>query len=421
MDSKTRFTGSIETGILTYEQYDGEVIFLPPLVSVVMSSYNHRAFVAETIESVLHQSFADFEFIISDDHSTDGTDDVIRGFSDSRINALFQKENTCGLNSYLFDLSVGEYIAIIHSDDVWLYKKLEKQVAYMESHPDCAACFTHAALIDEQGNPYVAFDMKRNIFRQPNRTQAEWLQRFFTKGNCLCHPSILIRRDILIGLGRNRALRQLQDYEKWIQLVKRHPIHILQEELTLHRRHLETHVNTSTTLPEMSTRTINEMYCLSETFFDGLKDELFVEAFRNLFRNPNAKTPEELVCEKFFLLLDHWVFGGNQRKLSAATFFYKYCGANPLILSTLEQKYQFTLQDFYALTGGISLNWLSDAPAYTEARYSGAVSEAEKLKSKLAKTGKAFADLINSITWRMTKPFRAAMDYLKKRFGKARR
>lgn len=394
---------------------------MPPLVSVVMSSYNHKDFVAETIESVLHQSFTDFEFIISDDHSTDGTDDVIRGFSDLRITALYQKENTYSLHSYLYALSAGKYIAILHSDDVWLPTKLAKQVAYMESHPECAACFTHAALIDEHGNHISKFDMKADIFRQPNRTQSEWLRYFFTKSNCLCHPSILIRREILIGLGRNRALRQLQDYEKWIQLVKRHPIHILQDELTLHRRHLKTHANTSAALPENSLRTQSEMYCISETFFDGLSDELFIVAFRSLFRNPNAETPEELLCEKFFLFLDHWVFGGNQRKLSAAAFFYKNCGTNKEVLAVLREQYGYTLQDFYALTGSIQLNWLSAAPAYTEGRYLEAVAEAEKLKSRCAKAEKAYAEIRNSTTWKMTKPLRVCMDHLKKRFGKNKR
>lgn len=403
------------------EQFDSEVIVLPPLVSVVMSSYNHKAFVAETIWSVLNQTFEDFEFIISDDHSEDGTDEVIRGFSDKRITALFQTENTFGLNSFLYEMSVGKYIAIIHSDDLWLPKKLEKQVAYLESHPDCAACFTHAALIDEHGNAICKSDMKENLFCQPNRTQAEWLRYFFTKGNCLCHPSILIRRDILIGLGRNRALRQLQDFSKWVLLLKHHPIHILLDELTLHRRHMVTHANTSATVPENSLRTLAEMYCISETFFDGLSDELFVEAFQSLFRNSNAKTPEELLCEKFFLLLDHWVFGGNQRKLSAAAFFYRNCGADKEVLATLREQYGYTLQDFYSLTGSIQLNWLSDVPPYTEARYLEAVSQAEKLQSKLAQAEKAYSEISNSTSWKITKPFRMLMDCLRRHGGKSKR
>ncbi|MEN6420032.1 MAG: glycosyltransferase [Clostridiaceae bacterium] len=394
---------------------------MPPLVSVVMSSYNHRAFVAEAVQSVLRQTFTNFEFIISDDHSTDGTDEVIRGFSDPRIIALYQTENTYCLNAQLYDMSAGKYIAIIHSDDVWLPKKLEKQVAYLESHPDCAACFTHAALIDEHGNPEVKFDMKENIFIQPNRTQAEWLRYFFTKSNCLCHPSILIRRDILIDLGRNRALRQLQDFDKWIRLVKQAPITILQDQLTLHRRHLATHANTSAPKPENSLRALSEMYLLSETFFDGLSNELFIEAFQSLFRKPNAKTPEELTCEKFFLLLDHWVFGGNQRKLSAVNFFYKHCGASPDVLATLREQYGYTLQDFYALTGGISFNWLSEAPGYTEARYLEAVTQIEKLSSKLARTEKAYAEISNSTSWRITKPFRACFHVLRRFFGKTKR
>ena len=394
---------------------------MPPLVSVVMSSYNHKNFVAEAIESVLRQTFTDFEFIIADDHSTDGTDDIIRSYSDPRIAAFYQDKNTNGCSAFLRAKAVGKYIAIIHSDDVWLPEKLEKQVAYLESHPECAACFTHAALIDEHGSASAKFDMKENIFRQPNRTQAEWLEYFFTKSNCLCHPSMLAVREIYNALESNRTLRQLPDYHKWILLIKQHPIFILQEDLTLHRRLLGEKENMSAPRPDNSLRALTEMYLLSETFFDGISDELFIEAFQGLFRNPNAKTPEELTAEKFFLLLDHWVFGGNQRKLSAAVFYFKHCGANPSVLATLREQYSFTLQDLYALTGGITLNWLSDVPACTEARYLEAVTQVEKLKSKLAQTEKAYAEISNSTSWKLTKPFRACLDALRRLFGKTKR
>lgn len=393
---------------------------MPPLVSVIMSAYNHKDFVAQAIESVLDQTFTDFEFLIADDCSTDGTDDIIRRYSDARISAFYQTKNTNGCSAFLRAKAVGKYIAVIHSDDVWLPKKLEKQVAYMKSNPDCAACFTHAALIDEKGNPEVKFDMKENIFHQPNRTQAEWLRHFFTRSNCLCHPSLLAVREIYSSLESNRALRQLPDFHKWIILVKQHPIFILQQDLTLHRRLLSGRDNMSAPKPENSLRALTKMYCISETFFDGLSDELFIEAFQSLFRNPNASTPEELLCEKFFLLLDHWVFGGNQRKLSAAAFFYRNCGANKDVLTALREQYGYTLQDFYALTGSIHLNWLSAPPSYKEAKYQEAIAEIEVLKSRLAQTEKAYADFTNSTTWRMTKPLRVCVDYLKKHFGKSR-
>ncbi|MEN6339997.1 MAG: glycosyltransferase [Clostridiaceae bacterium] len=398
-----------------------EVIPLTPLVSVVMSAYNHKNFVAAAIDSVLGQTFTDFEFLIADDHSTDGTDDIIRRYTDARIAATFQSENTNGCSAFLRAKAVGKYIAIIHSDDVWLPDKLKKQVGYMEAHPDCAACFTHAALIDESGSLHAQFDMKENIFRQPNRTQAEWLRHFFTKSNCLCHPSILANREIYSNLESNRTLRQLPDFHKWISLIKQHPIYIIQEDLTLHRRLLGGKDNMSAPKPENSLRSMTELFCLSETFFDDLSDELFIEAFRALFRDPNAHSPAELLCEKFFLLLDHWVFGGAQRKLSAAVFFYKNCGANADVLLTLQDHYGYTLQDFYALTGSINLNWLNTAPAYTEERYLEAVDQAEKAKARLAAAEKAYAAIAGSTSWKVTKPLRLILDFVKKRFGKGGR
>lgn len=368
-----------------------------PLVSVIMSAYNHRNYVTETIESVLGQTFSNLEFLIADDHSTDGTDHLIRGFSDPRIMAYYQKVNTGGCSAFLRGKSIGKYIAIIHSDDVWLPDKLEKQVAYMEAHPECAACFTHAALIDEGSNTDVGFDMGIDIFRHPNRTQAEWLRYFFTTGNCLCHPSILARRDIYIELENNRALRQLPDFNKWISLVKNHPIHIIQADLTLHRRHLKTHGNMSFYQPENTIRNFEEAYCLSETYFDNMPDDLFIDAFSDIFRNPQACTPFELICEKYFLLLDHWQFGGYASALSAAVFFFKNCG-NANVLKTLEDVYGYTLRDYYALTGRINIDWLNQFNLFSE--YQGTIHFDTGLGfSEQEKVVFSFSQAKNCINW----------------------
>ena len=83
---------------------------MPPCVSVIMSAYNHRDYVAESIGSVLNQTFRDFEFLNWDDHSTDGTDDIIRSFSDLRIRAYYQNVNTRGCSAFLRSKAVGQYL-----------------------------------------------------------------------------------------------------------------------------------------------------------------------------------------------------------------------------------------------------------------------------------------------------------------------
>lgn len=376
---------------------------LPPRVSVIMSAYNHRDYVAEAIGSVLNQTFRDFEFLIGDDHSTDGTDDIIRSFSDPRIQAYYQKVNTQGRSAFLRSKAVGQYIAVIHSDDVWLPDKLMKQVAYMDRHPECAACFTHAALIDESGDRHAAFDIDENIFRQPNRTQAGWLRHFFRYGNCLCHPSILARREIFAQQEFNRALRQYPDFQKWISLVKHYPIHIIQSDLTLHRRHLATRSNMSSGLWGNEVRGREEVFCILDTFFDDMSDDFFTEVFSKLFRNPKASTPAELLCEKFFLLLDYSMMNRELGKLPAAVFFYKNCGSLD-VLEVLENTYGYTLQDYYKLTGGTYINYHIGPAAPKQ-------EQAMELQSRCDALEQSYNSIRNSTIWKVTKPLRRFLDY----------
>src|SRR5215470_10311500 len=109
-----------------------------PKVSVVVKSYNHDAYVGETIQSVLDQSFQDFEIVVTDDGSSDGTPDVVRAFSDPRIHLEVFPHNR-GI-SHAINATIararGTYIAILNSDDFALPGRLERQAAFLDAHPD---------------------------------------------------------------------------------------------------------------------------------------------------------------------------------------------------------------------------------------------------------------------------------------------
>src|SRR5215470_442947 len=108
-----------------------------PKVSVVVKSYNHDAYVGETIQSVLDQSFQDFEIVVTDDGSTDGTPDVIRQFADPRIHMqVFEKNRgiSIAMNETIARAR-GEFIAILNSDDFALPGRLERQVALLSAKP----------------------------------------------------------------------------------------------------------------------------------------------------------------------------------------------------------------------------------------------------------------------------------------------
>lgn len=113
-----------------------------PLVSVVMPNYNNEAFLVEAIDSILNQTFTDFEFLIIDDGSTDGSIDIINSYSDQRIR-LIVKEKNSGIVDALnigLDEAVGEYMIRMDGDDISVKDRFEILVDFMKSHPDICVC-----------------------------------------------------------------------------------------------------------------------------------------------------------------------------------------------------------------------------------------------------------------------------------------
>ena len=211
-----------------------------PTVSVIIPSYNHEHFIRECIQSVLDQTYQDFEIIITDDCSTDHSVKVIESFNDLRIKLFkFQKnQGACVAANNCILHSKGKYIAMLSSDDVWYSQKLSVQVKYLDEHPEVAVVFGKVEWIDEFGNlitnskfPY------RDTFNVKNRTRFEWLRYFFEQGNCLCHPCSLVRRTCYSEVGMlNPALAGLPDFDLWIRICLKYDIKVLDQKLIGFRR-----------------------------------------------------------------------------------------------------------------------------------------------------------------------------------------
>lgn len=173
-------------------------------ISVILTSYNHERFLRQSIDSVLNQTYQDFEFIIVDDFSKDSSWDIICEYKEKnpKLITIRHEYNWGGgsIEDVVKNHASGDYIAIHHSDDVWEKDKLQKQVDAMQSVPNCAAVFTNASAIDDDGRPYgdeTGFYFE--LFSVKNRSRYEWLNHFFYKGNCLCHPSVLIKKKCIYG------------------------------------------------------------------------------------------------------------------------------------------------------------------------------------------------------------------------------
>ena len=207
-------------------------------ISVVMASFNHEQFVAEAIESVLDQSFQDFEFLITDDGSSDGTQELVRRFAelDSRIKFVAFPENrgACVALNDAISRSEGEYVAVLNSDDRFLPGKLARQLGYLDARPQLAAVFALPCFIDEEGQKiWSDCSGMSAAFEAHEMTSDQWLRHFFMNGNCLCHPTLMIRRSCYEDLGvLDISMRQLPDLDFWVRLSARYEFHVLPEVLT---------------------------------------------------------------------------------------------------------------------------------------------------------------------------------------------
>lgn len=266
-----------------------------PKVSVVLTSFNHEKYICEAIDSVLNQSFPDFELIILDDLSSDRSWDLITEYSDRRIKAFRDTEHNGGMvrfNKAIAELASGQYIAIHHSDDVWEPRKLERQVALLDSRSDIGAVFTDASIIGDDGSPFTdESHFYFSIFDQPNRTRHEWLRFFFKAGNVLCHPSVLIRKACYDDVGLYRfGFWQLADLDMWIRVCLNYEIHIIREKL-IRFRVRDNQANTSASRPDTRIRSTYETYKLLQHYRRITRFDDLVRVFptsREFDRNDNT-------------------------------------------------------------------------------------------------------------------------------------
>ncbi len=322
---------------------------MEPLVSIVMPNYNGQEYISEAIQSVLAQSYGNFELIIVDDCSTDDSVNIINSFNDSRIRLIKKDRNEqicIALNRGLRE-AAGSYIARIDSDDRWKPDKLNKQVELLENHDEYGACFTWADIIDAAGNIINDTEQFYGIFHQENRTRPEWVKRLVLQGNCLCHSSVVFRKELLDGLkGYKNTLVQLQDYDMWLRLLKLSGIYVLEEELTDYRRIAGSDKCISSSGEGNDTRCYNETVYILRDYLDDMDDLMFSAGFRDLFINKDSATPEELKCEKAFIL-----YGNGRMSAGREAGIIKLMdlSEDENFRTLLEQKFSFSIHDFYKL------------------------------------------------------------------------
>ncbi|WP_128330806.1 glycosyltransferase [Apibacter sp. HY039] len=184
-----------------------------PLVSVIMSAYNAEKYIAKAIESVINQTFTDFEFLITDDYSNDSTAQIIQNFTlqDKRI-IFIQNEKNRGFEGYvdnlnnMISLARGKYIAKFDADDIWLLTKLEIQCNYLEKNPETVLISANAYVIDEQDSI---------IDKIVTSSNQEVIKSNYLKSNPFHHPSIMFRNEEITYRSK---MFYHEDYDLYLRL-----------------------------------------------------------------------------------------------------------------------------------------------------------------------------------------------------------
>ena len=198
-----------------------------PRVTVLMPVYNVEKYVSEAINSILNQTFTDFELLILDDCSTDGTAEIIRSFSDPRVRYVKQKKNV-GLADNLntgIELSETEYLARMDGDDISVASCLEKQIRFLDAHPEVGVC----------GAGFRFFGTKNDTIFFPEKNEEIKAEQLFGCG--VIQP--MLRRKILIdnNLRYKTSAFPAEDYRLWAEFLRVAQAHTLQEVLFHYRMH----------------------------------------------------------------------------------------------------------------------------------------------------------------------------------------
>lgn len=200
-------------------------------VSWVLPVYNAEKFLSKTIESVISQTFSNWELIVIDDGSTDNSLNIIKSFDDDRIK-IISRENK-GLSETLNEgvsLSQGNYIARIDADDINEPNRLFEQVSFLDSHLDYVLVASNVSFIDENDKIF-------NYSTLPSCHNK--IKEKLNIDNCIFHPSVLMRRDALLNVGGydNKVGCYWEDYQLWLKLINEGRFYILPRFLLKYRVH----------------------------------------------------------------------------------------------------------------------------------------------------------------------------------------
>ena len=272
-------------------------------ISVIIPAYNHEKYITEAINSVLAQSYPDFEIIIINDGSTDSTEQKILSIHDPRIKYVSQENS--GAHSAInrgISLARGEYISILNSDDVYGTKRLEACLDFLENNAGYSVVISMVEGIDRHGTP-----VKKRVTPKV-KAWLDWyagaLPLFkgdtfypnaFAKNIMITTSNLFLRRRCFQECGGFKGLRYAHDWDMLLRLSKRYRVHLIEEDLLQYRMHQENTVHEKASALKVQ---FEVNWLIAENLKELNVDDLFSELVE-LLNNNNNISFETL----FFLLL----------------------------------------------------------------------------------------------------------------------
>jgi glycosyltransferase involved in cell wall biosynthesis len=201
-----------------------------PRVSIIIPTFNSAAFVAEAVQSVLDQTYSDYEIIVADDGSTDNTKEALQRFGDRLTFLTLPHTGICATRNAAIKQSRGEFIALLDSDDIWEADKLELQVEYLDQHPEYGLVYCYSTNFTDASEGNVALvkkvDFEGHIFKD-----------LFTK-NSFANSTIVIRRTVFDEAGGyDESLTAMEDYDLNLRISQKHQIGRVAKSLMRRRIH----------------------------------------------------------------------------------------------------------------------------------------------------------------------------------------
>lgn len=227
-----------------------------PRVTVLMAVYNCEKYLKEAIDSILGQTYPDYEFFIINDNSTDNSVKIIQSYSDDRIR-LIHNEKNMGLPATLnrgIELATGEYIARMDPDDISLPTRISKQVNFMDNNPEVGICGTWIKYIGVSWRPWRSTIYKYPINYRDIKARSLFCSNF-------CHPSVIMRKSLLekFRLKYDPEHYDAEDYGLWQKCSFCFPLANLPEALLLYRINSQSVTNSGKSREFESVQRINRI------------------------------------------------------------------------------------------------------------------------------------------------------------------